>query len=235
MKVKYCIYVLFLLLPISVAGQNIATVPSLSALSQIAIAAVEKKIVAPESAKVRITPQKLHSAQYIPACLGAIEAKLATDRDIKRNNTVKITCHSPDLDYPWQLFVSVRVDILFPVIVTTSLFGPGHIIGKNDVKIAYIEKNSLRGQQLNHLTDVIGAKLKRRTPAGSPLFGSHFCLVCQDDAVTIIAHSANLTIKTQGQALSDGNLGDNINVRNHYTQKKFNAYVTSAGQVEVRL
>lgn len=235
MKVKYCICVLFLLLPISAIGQNIATAPSLSTLSKIAIAAVEKKIVAPAGANVRITPQKLHSTQYIPMCVGQVEAKLASERDIKRNNTVKISCNSPEFDYPWQLFISVRVEILFPVVVTQSLLGAGHIIEQSDITIAYVDTHSLRGQQLNHISEVIGAKLKRRIPADTPLFDSHFCLVCKDDTVIIIAHSANLTIKTQGKALSEGNIGDNIQISNTYTQKTFNAVVTSVGQVEVRL
>ncbi|WP_298768817.1 flagellar basal body P-ring formation chaperone FlgA [uncultured Shewanella sp.] len=235
MKVKYCISLLFLLLPKFAIGNNIATTPTLSALTTIAIAAIEKKIVVPKDAKVKITPQVIHSAQYIPACLGQIEARLASNREIKRNNTVKITCDSPELDYPWQLFLNVKVDVLFPVIVSKRLLGTGHIIGKTDVGIAYKEKSSLRGQQQVELSHVIGARLKRRLPANTPLFDNHFCLICEGDTVTITASTGNLKIKTQGTALNDGNLGDAIEISNRYTQKKINAYVSDVAQVTIRL
>ncbi|WP_299495057.1 flagellar basal body P-ring formation chaperone FlgA [uncultured Shewanella sp.] len=235
MKVKYCIYLLFLLLPKFAIAEDIASIPTISALSNIAIAAIKKKIVVPDEAKVKITPQKLHSAQYIPSCLGPIKAKLASNRQIKRNNTVKITCDSPELDYPWQLFLSVRVDVLFPVIISQRLLGADHIIENTDVGIAYLEKSQLRGKQQNELSAVIGAKVKRRIPANTPLFDNHFCLICEGDIVTIIARTANLSIKTQGQALNEGNIGDNIQISNAHTQKTFNAVVTGVGQVQVRL
>lgn len=235
MKVKYCISLLFLLLPKFAIGNNIATTPTLSALTTIAIAAIEKKIVVPKGAKVKITPQAIHSAQYIPTCSGPIDAHLASNRAIKRNNTVKITCVSPELDYPWQLFLNVRVDILFPVVVSKRLLGTAQIIDKTDVKMAYIEKSSLRGQQQVELSHVIGARLKRRVPANTPLFDNHFCLICEGDTVTIIARSGSLNIKTQGTALSDGNLGDPIDVSNRYTQKKVHSYVSGIAQVTIRL
>ncbi|WP_299004132.1 flagellar basal body P-ring formation chaperone FlgA [uncultured Shewanella sp.] len=235
MKVKYCIFLLFLLLPKFAIGNNIAATPTLSALTTIAIAAIEKKIVVPNGAKVKITPQAIHSAQYIPACSGPLKASLASNRDIKRNNTVKITCVSPELDYPWQLFLNVRVDILFPVVVSKRLLGAAQIIDEKDVDIAYIEKSHLRGQQQIKLNHVIGARLKRRVPANTPLFDNHFCLICEGDTVTIIARTGSLNIKTQGTALNDGNLGDAIAISNRYTQKKVNAYVSGIAQVTIRL
>ena len=44
-----------------------------------------------------------------------------------------------------------------------------------------------------------------------------------------------MTIKTQGEALEDGRVGDNIAIRNVKSGKKIQAQVTNALQVEVNI
>ncbi|MCL1050725.1 flagellar basal body P-ring formation protein FlgA [Shewanella abyssi] len=237
MKINFWLLFTVLCFPVTTSANTdqVASVPSLSTISRLAIAAVEEKIEAPEKAKINITPQSLDTRVRIPNCFLPIKAEIASDRAIRRNNTVKISCDSPDLSYPWQIFLSVRVDILYPVVVAKATLGPGDLISRSDVAIDYVEQTTLRGQQFDQLNEVVGARLKRRVAPQQPIFNNHLCIVCKGDTVSIFAKSENFEIKTVGEALHDGNLGDKIRVKNSYSQKTLNAKVTAVGQVEVRM
>lgn len=234
MKVKYAIFSLFLFSNNAFAEQ-VATVPTLSAISQLAIDVIEQKIDVAQHAKVNIIPQNLDTRLTPPLCLPPIEAELASNRAIKRNNTVKISCNSPQLQYPWQIFLSVRVDILYPVVVARETLGPGDLITQGDIVIKYVEQTSLRGQQFDNIDDVIGTRVKRRMAPDQPIFSNNLCFVCKGDSVSIIARTDSFEIKTVGEALHDGNLGDRIRIRNTHSSKSLDARVTDVGEVEVRM
>ena len=216
-------------------GSSKASVPSLSAISNLAIGAIEKKMNVTGAAKVKITPQKLDKRLTPPACLPPIIAEIATNRAIKRTNTVKISCNSPQLNYPWQIFLSVRVDILYPVVIARELLGRGDLLDRSNISIQYVDQTNLRGQQFDTIELVIGTRVKRRIPPNQPIFSDNLCFVCKGDTVSISARSSNLMIKTVGQALRDGNLGDRIGIKNMHSNKNLHATVTGVGNVEVKM
>ncbi|WP_041421740.1 flagellar basal body P-ring formation chaperone FlgA [Shewanella sediminis] len=235
MKVKYVVYLIILFQSTHAFSSQEASVPSLSTISNLAIAVIEEKINVAEHAKVNITPQSLDSRLKPPLCLPPVKAELASNRAIKRNNTVKISCNSPQLQYPWQIFLSVRVDVLYPVVVSRETLGPDDLISSGDVAIQYVEQTSLRGQQFDKIEDVVGTRVKRRIPPNQPIFINNLCFVCKGDTVSIFARSKNFEIKTVGEALRDGNLGDRIRIKNSYSNKSLDAKVTGVGEVEVRM
>ncbi len=234
MKVKYVLFSLIFFTN-NVFSAQIASVPSLSTISDLAVAVIEEKIDVAEHAKVNITPQSLDTRLKPPQCLPPVKAELASNRAIKRNNTVKISCESPQLQYPWQIFLSVRVDILFPVVVAREILANGDLITSANVTIKYVEQTVLRGQQFNSIKEVIGTRVKRRMSPDQPIFSDNLCFVCKGDSVSIYARSANFEIKTVGEALHDGNLGDRIRIKNTLSNRKLDARVIDVGEVEVRM
>ncbi|QSX28975.1 flagellar basal body P-ring formation protein FlgA [Shewanella cyperi] len=237
MKLKLAQFIwIFLAVSTSrVWAADLATVPTLSAIREAAEAAVAQKIEAPAEARVEIQAQSLDNRMSPPRCSDGISATLASNREIGKNNTVKVQCHSPDLDYPWQIFLSVRVDILFPMVVATRPVGAGELIGEGDVTLAFVDKSLLRGQQFAAESEVIGTRAKRRIAQDAPVYAANLCFVCRGDSVAIIARSEHFQIKTLGEALADGNIGDKIRVRNSSSNKELEAKVTGVGEVEVKM
>lgn len=235
MKINFWSILIATLCSNPVWGSEAPKVPSLSTISDLAIALIQSKITVPTNAKVNISPQSLDTRLSPPACSSEVKAEIASDREIGRNNTVKISCETPSLQYPWQIFISVRVDILYPVVVTTQTLGPGDIISSDQVKIEYVEQTNLRGQQFDDLDRVTGTRVKRRIAANQPIFDSNLCFVCKGDMVSIFARSANFEIKTVGEALTDGNLGDRIQIKNSKSHRTVEASVIAIGEVEVRM
>lgn len=216
-------------------AQELPQQPSLSAIAAAAEEAVAKKIDAPAGARISIQAQSLDSRVNLPRCEGPVSARLASDRPISRNNTVRISCTSPDLDYPWQMFLSVRAEILFPVVVAKRPLASGDLLDEAAVEVRYVDKTVLRGQQFADTTQLLGTRVKRRIAQDSPIFAANLCFVCKGDAVSIYAKTASFEIKTLGEALADGNEGDRIRIRNTNSNKVLEATVIGVGEVEVKM
>lgn len=210
-------------------------VPSVSAISALAKALINEKISVPTNAKVDINPQTVDQRMLPAQCVSPLKVELASDREISRNNTVKVSCNTADLAYPWQIFISVRVDILFPVVVAIDPLAPGELIRPNQIELRYVDQNSLRGMQFSDTTQLSGVRVKRRVAKNSPIFANNLCFVCKNDPVSIYVHSNHFVLKTVGEALQDGNIGESIRVKNTSSNKELDATVTAIGAVEVRM
>ncbi|MGL4616300.1 MAG: flagellar basal body P-ring formation chaperone FlgA [Shewanella sp.] len=217
------------------AAETQAGAPSVSAISELAKALIYKKISAPTNARVDISPQAIDRRMLPSQCASPLRVELASDREINRNNTLKVSCDTPDLTYPWQMFISVRVDILFPVVVANATLAPGELIQPHQLAIRYIEQNNLRGMQFSSPVELEGARVKRRVAKEAPILANNLCFVCKNDAISIHVRSASFTLKTPGEALQDGNQGERIKVKNSSSNKTLDAIVTGIGEVEVKM
>jgi flagella basal body P-ring formation protein FlgA len=235
MKLKLTSIFISTLLWTTVALAEQPSVPAISAIEALAKDVVAKKVNAPASARVNITPQPLDSRVAIPRCSSPITAVLASDREISRNNTVRISCDSPDLSYPWQIYLSVRVDVSYPVVVAKETLAPGDVLSTAQMEIRYVDQYSVNGEQFSDMQQLIGTRLKRRVSKDYPIFGSNICVVCKGDTVSIIARTEQFQIKTVGEAVEDGNLGQQIRVKNTRSNKTVDAIVTHVGEVQVKM
>ncbi|MEL4280125.1 MULTISPECIES: flagellar basal body P-ring formation chaperone FlgA [Shewanella] len=235
MKVNLVYFLSIIALSFATKANAEPVVPSISAISELAKALINEKISVPSNAKVEILPQTIDSRLLPSQCASPIRVELASDREISRNNTVKVSCDTPDLAYPWQIFMSVRVDILFPVVVASETLAPGELISPTQVEIRYVDQNSLRGMQFSDTSQLSGVRVKRRVAKNFPIFANNLCFVCKNDSVSIYVRSSNFVLKTVGEALQDGNIGDQIRVKNSSSNKELDAIVTAIGEVEVRM
>ncbi|MFB2684810.1 flagellar basal body P-ring formation chaperone FlgA [Shewanella mangrovisoli] len=235
MKVNLVYFLSIIALSFATKANAEPVVPSISAISELAKALINEKISEPSNAKVEILPQTIDSRLLPSQCASPIRVELASDREISRNNTVKVSCDTPDLAYPWQIFMSVRVDILFPVVVASETLAPGELISPTQVEIRYVDQNSLRGMQFSDTSQLSGVRVKRRVAKNFPIFANNLCFVCKNDSVSIYVRSSNFVLKTVGEALQDGNIGDQIRVKNSSSNKVLDAIVTAIGEVEVRM
>ena len=235
MKVNLVYFLSVFAFFISTASNAAPVAPSVSAISELAKALINEKILVPANAKVEILPQTIDNRLLPSQCSSPIHVELASEREISRNNTIKVSCDTPDLSYPWQIFMSVRVDILFPVVVASETLAPGELISPTQLEIRYVDQNNLRGMQFNDINQLSGVRVKRRVAKNYPIFANNLCFVCKNDAVSIYVRSNNFVLKTLGEALQDGNIGDQIRVKNSSSNKELDAIVTAIGEVEVRM
>ncbi|WP_192021317.1 flagellar basal body P-ring formation chaperone FlgA [Shewanella sp. WPAGA9] len=225
-------------LPVFASEQSTITY-TLSTITELAKETVAKKIAtspnANPNAKVNIIPQSLEGRLTPPACYPPLSVAMASDRPINRTNTVKISCISPDYDYPWQMYLSVKVEVMYPVVTAIGIIEKGELITPEAIEINYVDQHSIRGQFFSDTSNIVGTRSKRRVAAKAPLLNNNLCFVCKGDSVSIYAKTNSFEIKTAGEALRDGNIGDAIRVRNANSNRRLDVIVTGVGEVEVRM
>jgi flagella basal body P-ring formation protein FlgA len=192
---------------------------------------LQEKFIAPANGKVNIKVTAIDPRVIIKPCLTPLIANIPENYK-GRNVNVKISCAD---SISWQIYLPARVRFTFPVLVAKATINKGTILDNDNIGIAYLEQNKIHGEKLTDVKAIIGGKAKKRIAQGRPINLKNICLICKGDSVTIIAKSIGFTIKTQGKALSAGNLHQQINVKNKQTGKIITAQVKAINQVVINL
>jgi flagella basal body P-ring formation protein FlgA len=170
--------------------------------------------------RITIKPCKIPLTANIPEKNGAI------------NVNVKISC---DESIPWKIYLSAKVEITKAVLIARSTISKGDELDESNIELAFIPINKIRGNKLTDTKVVFGAKAKKRIAKGRAISKKSICLICKGDVVTIIVSSDNFSIKTQGVALSSGNINEQIRVKNTRSKKVITPRVKGINQVVINL
>ncbi|MCW8834277.1 MAG: flagellar basal body P-ring formation chaperone FlgA [Colwellia sp.] len=192
---------------------------------------LESKISPPEGGKTTITIANIDSRIIIKPCQRALKANIPENYS-GRNVNVKITCDDPA---PWKMFIPAKIENTFAVVVATTTIEKNTLLTESNINVEYIASNKIRGKKLSDMDAVLGSKTKKRVAKGRAINSNYVCLVCKGDTVTIIAKSEHFMIKTRGTALSDGNVNQQIKVRNIRSGKIITPKVSAINQVTIHL
>jgi len=233
--------------------------PALSLLlatSLLAAAAGAAPAAAWESAsRIRATAETWVAAQSKPGVTvqaGALDARLrlgacprelsATSNDNTASSgswTVQVSCAAsaggPAL---WRVYVPVRIQDLREVLVLTRALRPGEPITAADLVLQSRDVATLGYGYLERLDQAVGQTLRRPIAAGSTLTPDTLIgvkLIHRGNLVTILGQGAGLQVQSQGKALSDGALGESIQVENSRSRRVVQGLVRDSGTVEVAL
>lgn len=200
-------------------------------IEQFAKSYLIEKFPSTDEGNVLISVAKLDPRIVIKPCKIPLTAS-SPEKSSTRNVNVKISC---DESIPWNIYLSAKVEITKAVLIAKDTISKGDTLDDNNVELAFLPQNKIRGNKISDKNIVFGAKAKRRIAKGKAISKSSICLVCKGDVVTIIAASESFSIKTQGVALSSGNINDQIRVRNSRSNKVITPRIQSHTQVIINL
>lgn len=230
-RVSYVITVL-----ISFFFSSISTVNASSDEVAFLRHVAEQYIIAqfPEEGKdyqVEVTAAKLDpNRDYGGRCEGYLTAQLQGS-DIKTNSSVKITCTKPGKNF--SIIVPVKVKIKRPTFVAATGIPHGTVITDSMLKEVWLSETENQGGAINLRESLVGSKVRKDIRAGEQIRPSSLCMICKGDSISLEARKGGLSLKTQGVALSDGNYGEEIQVRNIKSKKVIQATVKAAGVAEI--
>lgn len=227
LKILSNLFLISLFFPSICSGQSLDR----NYLSQLTKEFVLKETKKPKNGQIKITVGKIDPRIQIKPCQSELKLNIPQKRS-SRNLNVKIYCSDST---PWHLFLPVRVELTVPVVVASRKLDKGTTLDNSNIEIKLVNQNKLRGQTINDLSTVIGAKTKRSLMLGKPLTPKNVCFVCKGDPVVIIAKSSEFAIKTNGIALSDGAIGERIRVKNSRSGRTINAQVKTINRVVINL
>jgi flagella basal body P-ring formation protein FlgA len=167
----------------------------------------------------------------IPQCSEPFTYR-ATPESLRQSNvTVRATCEPSN----WYVYMMVHVSEMQDMVVVNTVMAPGTLLTDANIEVIRVDKKTLRTTTYINKEDVIGARIKRRVRSGQPITPRMLCYVCKGDSIVINASIGGLSIKTNGVAQQDGNLGDTIMVRNSHSKKVIDAKVTKTSEVSVTI
>lgn len=138
-------------------------------------------------------------------------------------------------DHPWTIYHRAYLGVFQDVAVLVTAAKAGTVLTEADVRAERRDVAALNGQYLLPET-VIGRPLKKALPANTvllPDFLTTIKAVKRGELVTIRNRSEAFEISMPGVALSDGEVGQRIRVRNEQSGRVIQATVTGSGMVDV--
>lgn len=192
---------------------------------------LEEKLLPPVGGKISIRIATIDTRITIKPCQQKLIANIP-EKTTSRNVNVKISCSDSK---PWQIYLHARIERTFAIVIATTTIEKGTTLSRDNISIQYLASNKVRGKRFTDITAILGSKSEKRIGKGRPINTNNVCLVCKGDSVTITAQSSNFLIKTQGVALTSGNLNKQIKVKNTRSGKVIRSKVTAINQVTIHL
>ena len=181
--------------------------------------------------KISISEPKLAPRIHINECDTDLAVNILENHN-SRNINVKISCQLPSA---WQIYLPFKINKRLPVLVAVSNLNKGTTLDKDNTRINFVNVHKIRGETLSNNKSIIGAKLKRNIQKDSAIYIKSVCVICKGESVTILASSDTFQIKTNGTALSNGTIGDQIRIKNTRSGKIITARVKSLNKVVINL
>jgi len=171
----------------------------------------------------------------LKACSTPLEAFMPPGGRTMGNTTVGVRC--PDTG-GWNIYVSARIDVFGPVLVSRQPLARGARIEADDLELV---ERDLSRLPYGYYTDpqAISGQLAKRTIAAAAVITPPMLapprLVKRGERVSVIAERGPLKIRTTGKALRDGISGELIQIRADGSQRVVDGVVVGQGVVKVTL
>ena len=128
-----------------------------------------------------------------------------------------------------------RLEALAEVVVAATGLKRGDIIAAGMLRMERQSLDRLKGPFFA-MDELIGMEVARTVSAGRPVEQAHIAtpaVIRSGELVKIFARKGALNISTQGQARTDGRLGETIQVKNVASNKLVHCRVDGPGMVSV--
>jgi flagellar basal body P-ring formation protein FlgA len=207
-----------------------ATQEQIDHIRQTAESYAIESIQSPDGAQIEASAAPLDNRIQVSDCPTGLSAFSASKNGSASHITVLVKCEAEN----WRIYVPVKLETSIPAVVAITPLNRGQVIAANQVKIKMVNVLRFRQQGFISTSQLIGAKVKRMIKLGDIVDANDICFVCRNESVTIKAVKNGMTITTQGTALSDGILNEQIKVQNTKSNRIIDAQVSGIGEVTVR-
>lgn len=167
-------------------------------------------------------------------CAHEVETSLRRPPIQTESNTIFMKCREPS----WQIYIPVDIQVFGKAIVSSTNIHKNSIVLPKHLEYKEIQVNKARYGSYSDITKVSGMRAKRTIRKGTILKSSLLQpprLISRGDEVVIVAKNSQIAIRMKGKALSEGVLGEQIDVENLSSKRIIRAQVIEKGKVSVIL
>ena len=147
--------------------------------------------------------------------------------------SVKVMCSTGSR---WTIYVPVSIDIFDSVAVSTRNLQRGERISATDFVMKRTNTSVIGQSFIDSQAAVIGMVVSRPVRSGSVIKAQDIkepVVVSKGDTITLLANQGALQVSSEGVALANGRMGEQIRVQNARSRRVVDARVTGPGRAEV--
>ncbi|MEE8321841.1 MAG: flagellar basal body P-ring formation chaperone FlgA [Gammaproteobacteria bacterium] len=149
--------------------------------------------------------------------------------------TVGVRCED---ERPWSLFVPVSIHMYKEVAVLARPVPRGSVLSAEDIRMESHDVGTLSSGYFDDKDQIIGMELRHNLSTGGILNKNIIKVpvaVHRGELVTLLAGNSKIEVRTSGKALTDGAIGDRIQVRNLKSKRVVEGIIISGRMIDVRL
>lgn|SRR3990167_4338596 len=179
--------------------------------------------------------QQLDSRMQLPLCDQPLKVEHRPNDRVAGRLTFKTSCEGSTR---WSTHVAGSIRTFDQVVVAAAGIPAGTHLGSKDLALQEQDVSLQHRGYFQAREELIGFMTKRTISAGqiiTPLQVDPARLVSKGENVAITAESSGIVIRTSGVALTDGAMGDLIQVRNAKSNKVVEGRIVAPGQIKVSL
>lgn len=207
-----------------------ATLEQIEQIQQAAQNHVLSTVEKPAGGELIVNASNLDERIFATDCPEGLNTSSSSHNGSASNITVLVECPTDN----WRIYVPVRLTMTVPMVTALHAISRGQVITERDVTISMVDLLRFRRQGFSSQDMVIGAKTKKNLQLNDVINHNDICVVCRNESILIKATNNGMNITTKGIALSDGNLGEQIKVKNERSNRIIDAQVSGMGEVTVR-
>lgn len=206
-----------------------ATAEQIEAIQTAAQQHILNTVETPLGAELSVKSANIDSRIQATDCPEALHTSASSSNGSASTITVLVEC----LTDQWKLYVPVKLSLSVPLVTAATPIPRGQIITEHNTTISMVDLLRFRRQGFSLQDSLLGAKTKKNLNLGDVIEQNDICVVCRNESVIIYAQGQGMSISTQGIALNDGIIGEQIKVRNERSKRIIDARVIGVDQVSV--
>ncbi len=186
-----------------------------------------------ELGDMQISAKTLDTRLKLPLCEQALQAHMPYSNPRSNNTTVGVRCEG---EQPWSLFVPVAIHIYDEIAVASRPLPQGKTLSAADIVMHRMDISKLAGGYLTQADIAIGQNLKRPIQVGQPILSNLLkapTVIRRGQTITMLAKQSTFEVRSTGESLMDGAIGQRIKVRNRRSRRIVEGVITKDGLVYI--
>ena len=195
------------------------------------LVAIYGKTRAEEDIEFRVSG--MDSRLKLPLCEAPLHAEPKESGFGAKQLSVKVMCPTGSR---WTIYVPVSLSIYGDVAISTRNLQRGEKIQHGDFVMKRTNTSSIGQNFMDDAQSVIGMVVHRPIRSGSVIKAQDIkepIIVAKGETITLLANQGALQVSSEGVALSNGKMGEQIRVQNAHSRRIIDARVVGAGRAEV--
>lgn len=185
-------------------------------------------------ARVDIKINQIDKRLKLSSCGAPLMYQQNNNRGLSNQTSIKVSCNAAK---SWSIFIGARISAYARILVAAQPLVRGQILQAVDLlpELRQVGPNS---SLYTDASQFVGMQLKRNLPQGEVIKANQLTyakVIRRGDSVVLVAKLGSTQVATAATALSDGKVGQQIDVKNTQTSQVVRARVSGPGKVEVKL